>query len=313
MAVIIIPKLQGGGLIKTDPDILCRHYSKYAENIELPKEYNRKSPLPDPKKSYDLIVLGTSVTLTGWVQRLAVDYDLKVAYIRGRYPDVFIKLLNIYYSQTNKKKTMVFYADIYERRLYKMRTVKDIEKSIANFSGKSGTKYKTYSTKLAEYLLMKAHTQVSPQVTIVKVHNKDELFYTRDMEGLSSSSSLNNYSENLYSVLSDNIGKFKEIMQQNNFDLHFVMFPTKAQQYEYILRQANAITGKTSRSHTETIQKVLDTHKINYLALEKPLRPFAKQNLEEGNLLWWRADTHVNNRGDKIIAKIIAEYIQKIR
>ena len=326
-AWVILPAIEkscmGGDLIKMDPDFLCRNFKKYATDAPRPEKYMpvRYTSWRDMGRGnpYDLIIFGNSVGDSGWAEILRSDYGFRVCNttsgikFRGTLPDVFINIMGNYNKINDANRSVLLFVGITGRapdRLHYRDNVRGAIEFLLKRGNGGEWKIETPAMGIMEYAAKKLWIKIRPKVKIININGSGELFFIPDLEGLSIDY---NYSPEEYSRLCAQFKEYKDIAAERGCVLAIVAFPTKAQQYEWLLVQNRQLRSASGRKNLEVLKEIAAKNNIPILDLEQKLDLIARETyLKTGRLLWSRCDTHLNELGNKYAAAIIKSFIEKI-
>lgn len=309
-------------LIRMDSDFLCRNLKKYKTDVYersekyRPISYNSFEEI-GASAPYDVIVCGTSVGNTGWVEMLRLDHGIKICSTTGLFLEdvnnAFIKTISNYNKINSNNKSILLYVDLTERsgREFKIENnIKGKIKALQNEKSKKNEGIKTPIKTLIEYSNYKKQLAKNSGVEIININGEEELFYIPDLEGLSMNIQ---YDSDKYLKLSAQFSDFKDIAAEKGCIFAIAAFPTKSQQYEYILIGNKKLNTVSKRENLNILKKMAIRNNIPFLDLEEKLTPIAKDVYSKtGNLLWYKGDTHMNELGSRYTAVIIKEFIEEI-
>ncbi|MBU0502977.1 MAG: hypothetical protein ABH882_04995 [Candidatus Omnitrophota bacterium] len=268
---------------------------------------------------YDIIVFGSSVGETGWVEMLKLDYGFKICKsvlnAPADYPLANSIPLIADYTQINKnKKAILLWADLTERKTRDFKNLGDLEEGIRAYRNAIFDFHKllrTPMTKLFYYLGYQFENIYNPLIKVINIGPRDELFYLPDLEGLYREVK---FSHNEYLKLTWALKRIQEVAANNNCVLAMAAFPTKPQQYEWLINKSINSATVSMRVNLKTLQRAAEENNIPFLDLEAKLDPIARNiYLKENKLLWNRADSHMNQLGNRYTAQIIKSFIEGIK
>jgi hypothetical protein len=310
----------GGDLIKMDKDLFCRNLKDFScgDRIRIKyrsKQYNSWREI-GREGPYDVIVIGTSVGSMGWVEMLRLDYQFKICNLtnpkfRGQFPGVFVDIISNYEVVNGKRKAILVYVDMTERSGRNFKVNYDISHLLKTYKKPQSEIKKKIdfpSNKLVTYIKQK---NKSDGVVIMNIHGKDELFYPPDLIGLNMHIS---YSKNDYTKLERQLKQAKEIANQTGLQFAIITFPTKPQQYEWLINENIGSDKKSKRENLNVIKKVAQNSNIPILDMEEELSILAKDLYQKkGEMLWPRDETHVNEKGARFYAEIIKKFLNNLK
>jgi len=319
---------RGGELIHLDSDLFNRNLRKYAEYKGGPF---RSKDRPDSFKTlwhngpYNVIVFGSSVAHTGWVEILNSNEGIKSVNLLPKFfpftglDRSLSSILRAHKGQIRQEpKTILLYADITERRGRAGRIKQysaaalldqpDYEKRIPTAPEKLP---QLNSAKVFRYLIEKYKLRSKGNgVALIDIRGRTELFYGNDLKGLSMNVA---YSEKEYLRLAEFLKDCKRLVAESGFVFAIAVFPTKAQQYEWLLPENQEDGKKSPRTNLNILKKAALENDIPFIDVEEMLDPFARKHFAEtGTLLWNRADTHINRIGNQYTAQVMKSFILKI-
>lgn len=309
---------QGGDLIRMDHDLFNRNLSIYATpKTDKKKRLRQPASLEEMLRNapYDTIVFGTSVISTGWVDMLQSEYSLK-SVDTSRHnivrPDLVQGLLDLvlaYPARDSHQPAILLYGDITERSGHH-RKIKRYDLSTFSSFQKKQSKRLSFlpSEKVFNYISQKSKAK---RVKIVSLNGQDELFHGADVEGLKKDVV---YSESELLKLTKFLERCKKLSAEHGFLFAIAAFPTKAQQYEWLLIENGILDSKSNRTNLNVLRRAANANGIPFIDIEEILDPIARDYYEKnGKLFWYRDDTHFNAEGNKHTARIIAEFLQSIK
>ena len=104
-----------------------------------------------------------------------------------------------------------------------------------------------------------------------------------------------------FSELERIIKALARLVWEQHGKLLIVNVPSKVEIYpEFMGREYRP------QAFAQAVEPVVRKHRADWLDLQPPLRTAAQQRLAEGELLWWRDDTHWNAHGHALVAEWIA-------
>ncbi len=313
---------KGGDLIKMDPNFFCNNFKQYAQapiQIKYQSDPNKTWKEIGKEKPFDVIVFGSSVGDTGWPEMLKVDYNLNIANTtanpnyRADLPYSLINLLQHYKELNNSNKATLLFVHLTERGSYKIKPTshnQNLFKQVQAPARNQSSKVLTPLAKLIDYSLNKLKVKQMPQVGIITFNQRKDLFYLPDLEGLSMKVNYNNEERD---KLVQQFENYKKIADQFNCNLAIVAFPTKAQLYEWQLKEKGIKNATSPRKNLKLLQYLAKENKIPFLNLEEKLAPISKElYLATKASFWGRSDTHMNQLGSYYTAKEIDQFIKEI-
>jgi hypothetical protein len=298
-----------------DSDFFNRNLKKYATDAPRSDKYKsikyRSYEEVGKDGPYDIIVVGSSVGNTGWVEMLRSDFGLKICnltYGREVGKNGFIKAINAHDKINGDRPAILLYVQLTERNgyrlphpLYNIQDYHEEEK-------KEPFKMKIPTVKLSNYIRQKRKAK---NVKILEIGGREELFYVPDLAGLKMEIQ---YTSDEYSKISQRCKYYQEIAAEKNWTFAFIAFPTKPQQYEWLLAGDHEAYAGSARTNLRTLESIFKENNVPFLNLEDKLDPIAKEIYSEtGKLLWARADTHMLDFGSKYVAEIVKVFIDEIK
>jgi len=95
--------------------------------------------------------------------------------------------------------------------------------------------------------------------------------------------------------------------------LAMVPFPTKYQQYEWLIKKDTVTEFSAIRQHKNVFKLIAYKHGIPFLDIEQEITPITKEEyLKNKELLWFNCDSHMNIKGARVSAKLVAKFIEDI-
>ena len=304
---------RGGELIKMDTDFLCKNLCDYKEK-PLSKEYEplRAKSWDEIKKAgpYDVIVFGSSVGATGWVEMLRRNYKLKVCNMSvhrkspGRLPEELANIIYNYEKINGNKKAILIYSDLTKRfidyRMWnKLELTAEKEKELHSLKK---IEFHPFSRKLFDLIKTKNKNGTRE----ILIGEKKELFYIEDLRSLSVNIP---YSKSNYLKVNKLFKDYQSILDSKGHRLAIITFPTKAQMYEWLLEKPSPDSYPV-RASLNFLKNISKTNHIPLLDMEEKLTPHATHLFQTKNqLLWPRAGTHINELGAKLSSQIIYDFL----
>lgn len=301
---------RGGDLVQMDPDPFCRNFSKYEDTRTIPP------PRPaacKPGTRYDVILVGSSVTQTGWVERLNDD-GLSVCRTGLRFFErhgwnVF-KEVEQSYPTAGDRPTILLFADLTERSGRRWDTMFVESENAYTLWPESQKKFEFSVVKLVNYIMEKRKlaTPGQPRAEEVELENGGRLFYRADLNGAPAPEA----NEEGRRTLAERIKRVSERAREKNFILAIAALPTGPQMYEKQLLKAGALSEPYKRTNLKMLESAAQEAGVPFLNGEEALQAPTQTELEQGNWLWWRDDTHANERGNRSIAVAVKEFLTEI-
>ncbi len=314
---------KGGDLIKLDGDLFCGEFKQYSheETYEIRQKYGTPSreSLTDLGKRgpYDLIVFGDSTGSTGWPEILQSSYSMRVANLTPKFyadgwPYEFVRLAKNYPKVNGKQKAIWLFSVLTEGRGESFLKSKSISVTMQNTQGekKDHDRFPFPTVKLIKYFKLKK--ALSPdRLKLIKIQDRIELFYGTYSE---SSGADKKITRQNYAKLKSQLIEARYIAQQNDADLVFVAFPTKPQQYEWLINPQGERSLKSQRRNLHIVRHITRSLGIPFLDMESALKPLTIETYKKtGRLFWFQDDTHMNLEGAAYSAQIIAQFLTQIK
>lgn len=310
----------GGDLVRMDSDFFNRNLSKYDTDLKKNKQYvsetynSWKECWADAP--YDVIVAGDSTGNTGWAKMLQLDYGVKTLITTGT-PSLNNGIISaaslIIGNYKNKNvKAILLEVGLTEREGYNYKNICNVRELIKKSKDKGISQDHSFpSIRLSKYIAEKVKSMIDPRVEIVDIKGKPELFYAMDIKGLAEDI---NYSVGEYSKFCEQLKQMKDIAAEKGLIYAIIAFPTKPQQYEWLLIKVGKLSSVSKRRNLNILKEACKRNNIPFLDIEEKLDPIAKQVFENtGKLLWYRCDTHMNELGAYYSANIINAFLSEIR
>ena len=116
-----------------------------------------------------------------------------------------------------------------------------------------------------------------------------------------------------YYCLEGTIAAMKKLAEAKNLTVAIVLVPTKEEVYSWVLKRARPWSSSRSPSgFSVALRQISEREGMRFLDLKPLLVDRSKTVFEEnGELLWWRDDTHWNSRGNKAVADIVYSSLLK--
>lgn len=321
-------KFKENDLIMLDSDPFCRNFSQYAPkpptdqqkfigtHAKTINEFSKRGP-------HDVIVFGSSVTGTGWVEMLRLKHGLKIDllssipfFLTQPFPVLtFGRIIGNYEKLNGHKKSIILYGDIVERDHQLRFNGNCIEELEVGMSEKETPinpidNFKFPSRKLLEFFLTKNNAGTSSFVKVIPINGNKELFYVPDINGLYKKIS---YNTPQYLKICQWLLALKSAAQEKGCVFAIVIFPTKPQIYEWLLNETLHQNTVSKRASLKILEKAAIENDIPFLNLEEQLAPISKDLFaKNGTLLWKRCDTHMNDIGNHYTSLAIKEFIEEI-
>ncbi len=312
----IVQGCAGGNLLCYDKDLFCRNYQRFATDPPRNTAYN--SPVYKSWQAikehgpYDVIVFGSSVSTTGWVEMLKKDYKLRVCNLSVYYSDGWALIWDVprileYYEKINgHNRALILYADImvsdsrdFGKSVLLPRTAQ--LKAPIDFSG---WHFSSPLQTLIKYLYCRSQRSAAQ---ILQFYKEEELVHADDLTGLKRRYF---YSFTDFSFLSQRLADYKRQVEAKGCRLAIVAFPTKVQIYEWLLLEKGIVSEASPRENTQFFSKAAQVNDIPFLDLEKELSPGVREAYKENKTSFWsRGDTHMNETGNRYTAEIIHRFI----
>jgi hypothetical protein len=262
---------------------------------------------------YDVIVFGTSVANMGWVEVMRQDLGVRACNTwpllnQFAYKSAGTVILDNYDKINDHRRAILVYGDFFEWYNLGLSALEDNQISASSVS--YNKEIVTPLVKVVRRAIHWLRVRISPQVIVCNINGDDELFFASDLRSLSEKKE---FSPENYADLVKKLIHFKDRAEKIDCRFVIVAFPSKAQQYEWLLRETGNIQGVSPRASSRTLRKAAAECGIPFLDLEEKLTPIAKEvYAKERRLLWWRDDTHMNGLGVKYVAAIVKEFIDTL-
>lgn len=267
---------------------------------------------------YDIIVFGSSVGETGWVEMLRIDYGFNIckSVLSSGFDHPMANIISLicYYPEINKNRpAILLWADLTERNTRNFKNLGDLPNDIARY-GRVFFEFRevlrTPATRLFYYLGYQIENIYHPLVKIINIGPRDELFYMPDLDGLYRQVSFN---PGEYAKLSRDLKYYQKLAAKNGCILAMAAFPNKPQQYEWLINMSLGSDRISERVNLRILEKAARENNIPFLNLEAELDKITRNVYrQEGRLLWNRAESHMNQLGTRYCAEIIKSFIEDI-
>lgn len=299
----------GGDLIQMDPDPFCRNFSKYEDTRTIPR------PRPaacKPGHTYDVVLVGSSVTQTGWVEEMK-DEGLSICRTGLRFFErhgwnVFKEVEQTYPAAPGKPSILLF-ADLTERNGRRWDTMFVESENAYTLWPEPQKKFEFSVVKLMHYLFEKRKNTDLSRVQEAVLENDARLFYRVDLKGAPAPEE----NEAGLQALAERIQRIRDRARQNNFILAITAMPTGPQMHEQQLLKAGLLPEPYKRTNLHALEKAAHEAGVPFLDLEKALQAPQQVEIEKGRSLWWRDDTHVNEQGNRLLAAAVKNFIALIQ
>lgn len=324
----VFSRFNENDLIRMDSDPFCRTFSKYAPeaprhkmsftraNAQNVKEFIKRGP-------YDVIVFGSSVTGAGWVEMLRTKFGLKIGalssipfFVSSPYPvRACARIIGNYEKLNGDKKAILLYGDILERYHqvgFNGNCIQAFERGISEKEPSAApvNNISMPSRKTLEYFLTKNNFGTSSSVKIIAINGKEELFYVPDINGLYGNIS---YNASQYKKICEWLAVLRNSAAKKGCVFAIVIFPTKPQIYEWLVNETLHRNIVSKRVSLRILEKAAIENNIPFLDLEEKLGPIARDLFaKNGEFLWKKCDTHMNDIGNRYTALVIKEFIKEI-
>ena len=158
------------------------------------------------------------------------------------------------------------------------------------------------SLRLSFYFMSKYFFRVEK----IKLKGKDELFLNDDLNSIRGYE----FPAAQYPLLKKAVLSMRDRIRNANAELVVVAFPTKAQQYQWLMR-SNEGNNEAIRPNIAVLNRLAQEMGISFIDMEKHLAPIARHIFETSQeTLWFRDDTHMNWEGGKQSADILYEILK---
>lgn len=301
-------------LVRMDSDFFNRNLRKY--DTDPPRK--KISPKNSWKQCwadgpYDAIAVGDSTGATGWVEMLRSDYGIKTLNLTMVIDEGFVAsasgLIGNYKSSNGNGKTVLLAVGLIGRAGYYMYNGSGlIRESKKDYFFKKRT---WHSVRLYQYINAKMKYRDGSRVEVADINGRAELFYADDIKGLTDDV---NFSVDEYSRLCGQLKRMKMIAAEKGCVYAIVAFPTKAQQYEWLLVKSGRLNTVSKRTSLNILKEACEVSDVPFLDIGERLDPIARQVFEDtGRLLWYKCDTHMNELGAFHSAMLVNEFLSEIR
>lgn len=309
---------EGGDLILLSDELLKRASAVSSEDMPTDRRYIIKgyTSLPEMAKNapYDVIVAGSSMAEMGWVTMLRADYGIKSAtsLLDGVEDGLFGKMVPVIenYTRINgKHRAVLLFCDLTERD----------NRSYSNLGGGSPfTEYRrrtldlrkyfdTPVNRLIYYLGRRAENAMLPLARKIVCGDSEEWFYLPDLRGLEQSRP---FSEKERARLIAAVRAYRDEARKKGCELAVVAFPTKPQQYEWLINSWLGACRVSPRHNLRELERACRENGVPFLDLEARLDPIARRlYATSGKLLWDKTWTHMNGLANRYTAKIIRDFL----
>lgn len=310
-----------GDLVRLDRDFFCKNFQPVSRDDTV-RNPEWKSPLYHSWKAmgkdgpFDAVVFGTSVADTGWVEMLKAK-GLKILNttgnprFRGFLPEAVWNLLDNSAALHLRPGALLLYCTLTEREDLDFRIPPDSFKGTNRSLRKAGdsSKFESRFKNLWIYGLKKWQLRRQPEAQLIFLGKEPEFFQMSTLQGLRQNI---HYTSEEQRALEDQFKVYRDEARTKGFRLALIVFPTKPQMYEWLL--APEYRGSGRRPHLEALQKACEKNRIPFLDLEKELSGLAHEYyFKKSRLLWFHADTHVNEWGAQATAKVVKKFVLSLR
>ena len=136
------------------------------------------------------------------------------------------------------------------------------------------------------------------------------LFYKPHIRAAQLSATEVEHSPN-FSVLTRGLEKIRTLSEHHHAAMVVVILPTKEEVYRSILRgDSPDKVPYTISGFAMATQTFCAIHNIWCVDLTPPLMDEAKEQLKEGELLWWRDDSHWSPAGHRVVARLLDQALE---
>jgi len=306
----------GGDMIRFDQSLFCENLHPFALRstfLARAAMHQKNKKFPDLIKEgpYDVVAFGDSTGTTGWLEKIAQRRGLKVANLTrveiGEWPAKFVEVARNANALSPKAGTIWLLTSLTERQNKTFVASEPFSDALRHDQQKSKKEDLLPSARLMKYLDYRKESRAFGGVAHFSLGAHEQLFLQLDLNGLH-----NQNAENEAALLTQFV-EAREIAARAGAQLIFVLFPTKAQQYEWLIKGEAGLNYASSRAHLNQIKRACEAAGIPVFDIEQMLLPLSKKTYEEtGELLWFPDDTHMNETAADYVAKYLGEEIIKI-
>ncbi len=111
------------------------------------------------------------------------------------------------------------------------------------------------------------------------------------------------------------IREMKRYSSETNLRVHVIFFPSKPEVYppcEHGALPSDTNPTRVSSAFERVVEQIAVSNGLPFLDLTPDLVDAARKvAAESGELLWWRDDTYMNEKGHEIVASLICEKVFK--
>ena len=113
-----------------------------------------------------------------------------------------------------------------------------------------------------------------------------------------------------FSKLERTLGAMRQRIEKDELDLTILILPTKGQVYPGLLNQKADNFKPATSGFAEAVEGACERAKVRCLdTLPYLVKRASEVFSTSGELLWWRDDTHLGERGHEVVAEFIAEQV----
>ena len=291
--------------VPSDPRYACRKYKTV-------NDMAKHGP-------YDVIVIGSSVAETGWVDMLRLDYGyaIGVSVLEAGFNHPlakFIPVISDYPKINNNRKAVFLWVDLAERDSKNYKNMGDLSKELRDYGQRAISLQKLLvlpSKNLAFYFEHQIESMYKPLVKTITIDGRDELFYMPDVNGLNKKVE---FSQTDRLKLSHALKSYKDAVAARGCVFAMAAFPTKPQQYEWLINREEGSNIIGRRDNLKALEMAAKENNIPFLDLENELGPIArKMYAQDKQLLWNRAQSHMNAISNRHVAQIMKSFLEKIQ
>ena len=312
-----VRRIDGNGdLIRLDSDFFNRNLRKYDTDPPMDKEVPERGSWKEcwANAPYDVMVVGDSTGITGWAEILRADCGINILNLAFSVNRGLVRSANLllgnYEGRYKHIKTVLLEVGLVRGHYEDMPGIGELireskERDFPRLPAMSNTE------KIIEYISNKISYLRKPSVEIVDIQGRAELFLADNINALAKPV---HYPAEEYSKLCERLQYVKDSAAKKGCVYAVVAFPTKPQQYEWLLIKSGRLKTVSERTDLKMLKEACRVCHIPFLDVEEKLVPIAERVFRDtGKLLWRRCDTHMNETGARYSAAIINTFLSEIK